>query len=524
MLPRCLRGPAAATVAAATAASGRPLSQRRHISALYVTGDKASQAYVALTPYFDFKSRLADADAASRLAANIAARQPATGGGASAGRHAVDVGQLLQLWSMFRDVQQRKAELERRRVQIADTLKAMTKTTAGTGSGDQPPTAAAAADLLHKYRADGALCRDDLKRLKENSYALEDTFVHEFLALPNELHPRTPCARDVTEPPTILHSHLSAPHDGRLASSDRGAVHHLSGRNGHLIEYHSPYCYYLLDEAADFELAAAAHFAARFRRAGFVRTSNPDFCRALVVEAAGLDGARELLAVLEDGDDDDDGGSADGADAAHINRTHLTGAGSMASFLGYCAKLMPFQSALPLRLIAAGRTYVKRDATAAAAPSNGLYGVAQSTTVQSFEAAASAAEAVRLFDETVALLAGEYAQFGRAMRIVQVPACRLRAAEAMRADCELWSDSRQAFVRVADVAYYGDYISKRLLFSYKETAAPLAGRPRAEATEPRFAHLVSATAVDVSRLLAVLLEGGAGQSAEFRVPECLRGE
>lgn len=500
MLPRCL-------LRASAGRGVHRLPPRRHISALYVTGDKANQAYVALTPYLDFKSRLGDADAIRRLTANIAARQ--TEARASGGTPAIDIDQLLQLWSMFRDVQLRKADLERRRVQIADTLKAMTTASAGQSEPKQHQ-----ADLLHKYKADGVLCRDDLKRLKENSYALEDTFVHAFLALPNELHARTLSAADgCAEPATVLHSHLDAPTAG--SRSPAGAS------TAHLIEYRSPYCYYLLDESADFELAAVAHFGSLFRRAGFVRTSNPDFCRALVAEAAGLDGDAELLTVVDDGAEI---GAAE--DVAHINRTHLTGAGSMASFLGYCAKLMPFESALPLRLVAAGRTYEKRpDRTSAASveSAGGLYAVAQSSTVQTFEAAASGEEAVRLFDETLALLAAEYARFGRAMRIVQVPAGRLRRAEAMRADCELWSDGRQEFVRVAHVAYYGDYISKRLLFSYKEMAGAKA-RTTGAAQEPRFAHLVSGTAVDVSRLLAVLLDGGGGGGEEFRVPAFMRGD
>lgn len=254
----------------------------RRISALYVTGDKANQTYVALTPYFDFKSRLGDgaADSASavtalaRLQANVRARRA----------DKVDVPELMQLWSVFRDVQLRKVALERQRVRIADTLKTLNKTTDTEHDGVQK------ADMQRKLKADGSQLREDLKRLKENSYALEDRFVHRYLELPNELHPRTPCHAE----PTLLHSRLE-PRSGKARSD----CNHLNGTE-HLIEYNNAYEYYLLDEAAEFEFAASTYFADVFRSAGFVRTSAPDFCRSLLAEAAGLDTEHDLLTVIED--------------------------------------------------------------------------------------------------------------------------------------------------------------------------------------------------------------------------------
>lgn len=163
----------------------------------------------------------------------------------------------------------------------------------------------------------------------------------------------------------------------------------------------------------------------------------------------------------------------------------------------------------------------------------GLYGAVQTTTVQCFQAAADAADAERLFDETVALLAQTYATLGRPLRIVQVPAERLRRAEAMRADVELWSDARAEFVRVGDVRYYGDYLSKRLLFSYKETSTKntvlttkQAGEKGSSASAPlpKFAYLIGGTVVDVTHLLAVLLENDDESARQFQVPDCMKSQ
>lgn len=276
---------------------------RRHISAFYVTGDKANQTYVALTPYFDFKSRLGDgaADspsalaAAARLHANVRARRRSTAG--SGAPAAVNVPELLQLWSVFRDVQLRKVALERERVRVAETLKALHNQAKMKKDADEDDIEKTA-DLQRKLKADGVLLRDDLKRLKENSYALEDTFVHRYLDLPNELHPRTPC--DPEDGPTILHSSSRRVEADRTPAAPAG--HHLAGTE-RLIEFRNAFEYYLLDEAAEFELAASAYFADAFCAAGFVRSSAPDFCRSLLAEAAGLDTDRDLLTVEEDGDE-----------------------------------------------------------------------------------------------------------------------------------------------------------------------------------------------------------------------------
>lgn len=436
---------------------------RRYISALYITGDKANQNYAILTPYFDFNSRLAES-AEQALHANIRQR-----------RSAVDVTQLLQMWQVYRDVQQKKANLEKRRVEIADTLKEMTR------KGEPP----ADEDLQRKYKAEGTFVREDLKRLKEHSYHMEDLFVHQFLALPNELHPRTPIDQE-----DVVHQHLSPPTDKLESCRD-----HLSRTD--LIEYHDPYCYFLRGEAAEFDLAVSFGFVDAFRQTGFVHFSNPDFCKSILAEAAGLDPAK-LLTVTDDAEQ-----------TASVNLTHLCGAGSLIGYLGYISKLSIFKSALPLRLVSSGRSYIR---TQSDQPdlTQGLFAVSQSNRVQMFQALADARHAELAFDETISQLAELYQQFDQHFRLVQVPAHRLAPAESLRVNVEMHNRLRGSYVEVGHVAYYGDYISKRLLFGYKD--------PGAKSDEPHFAHLIGGSLVDATRLLAVLLENGDA----FRVPERMR--
>lgn len=434
---------------------------RRHISALYITGDKANQNYAILTPYFDFNARLGGAS--ELLETNLQSR-----------RSNVDLTQLLQLWDVYRDVQIKKSNLELRRIEIADTLKEMTKKGAVVDE-----------NLQRKYKAEGTFVRDDLKRLKENSYHMEDLFVHQFLALPNELHVRTP-VNEVD----IVHSF------GERPEQSESCQDHLNQTD--LIEYHDPYCYFLRGDAAEFDIALQFGFVDAFKSSGFLHFSNPDFCKSILAEAAGLDPA-QLLTVTNDDCDD-----------ASVNLTHLTGASCLSAYLGYIAKLSVFKSALPMRLVSSGRAY-NRTPSLTPDRQQGLLSVCQSNRVQMFQALAGAREAELAFDESVSTLAEVYQRFGRHFRMVHVAAHRLEQAECLRVNVEMYSGHRGEYVEVGHLAYYGDYISKRLLFNFKD---PSGGKR----DEPLFPHMIGGAVVDVTRVLAVLLESGAAAKA-LRLPE-----
>lgn len=431
---------------------------RRNISALYITGDKANQNYAILTPYFDFKSRLAVAP--DVLQANINSR-----------RSTVDLEQLLQMWEIYRDVQQKKFNLEKRRIEISDTLKEMSK------KGKEIDV-----DLQRKYKAEGAFVRDDLKLLKENSYHMEDLFVHRFLALPNAVHVRTP-----TDHEDIVHSYLDRP------DKSTSCQNHLNRTD--LIDYHDPYCYFLSADAAEFDLDLLFGFVDSFKKAGFLHFCNPDFSKSILAEAAGLD-PTQLLTVIDD----------DIAETS-VNLTHLTGASSLIGYLGYITKLSIFKSALPMRLVSSGRTY-NRTQSDAPDCDRGLFSVSQSNRVHIFQAFASSREAEIAFDECVSTLAEMYQRFGHHFRLVQIPAHCLEQAECLRVNVEMYSSHRNEYIEVGHIAYYGDYISKRLLFSYKDPSVK-------QMDDPLFPHLIGGAVVDVTRVLAVLLENG----ADLVVPE-----
>lgn len=432
---------------------------RRHISALYVTGDKAKENYAILTPYFDFTQRLVNE--AADLQHNISARQI----------HSIDLDELTEYWYLYRTVQLKKSALEQRRIDIADALKKIQPKSAGVNDGDDN-------DLVTKYKFEGTMVRDHLKQLKEKSYHMEDVFVHKYLALPNRLHQRTPLQTEQI----VGHEYTNG------KSKTSSTKDHLS--YVHLIEYYNRDCYFLLDTAAEFDLWLPLFCTGHFKRLGYVQFSTPDFCKSIVPQAAGID---SVLTVNTEEHED--------ASSSTINRMHLIGAGSMLSYLGYVAKLSVFKSVLPMRFVSTGRAYTQQ---LLCSPSN-LLGVTQATQVQLFQALSGAVEAEQSFDETIENIVTVYGQIGETFRCCYVPAPKLGLAESMRVNFEIWSNRRSAYMTVGSLSYYGDFISKRLLFNYKD------GR------ETKFPHIISGTVVSVPTLLAIILENNAGQLPSFDV-------
>lgn len=414
----------------------------RQISALYITGDKAKENYSILTPYFDFQSRLTENS--TELRNNIALRKLSN-----------NIDELYLLWDVYRNVQLKKKDLENRRVEIASALKKI------VSDNNE--------NMIRKYKYEGTMVREDLKVLKEKSYHMEDTFIHEYLALPNVLHSRTPTngiAKIIFREPI--------PAENIITKS------HLSHTN--LIEYFDPNCYFLFEAASELDLLIPFYCVDRFKDLGYVQFSNPDFCKSILVEGAAIQLDR-IVTVKEDN-----------TDASSINRLHLPGAGSMISYLGFITKLSVFKSALPMKFISSGREYGNALTNK---ENTGLYGVNQSTQVQLFQALATKDEADTSFDETVKHISDVLKQFNEPFRYVYVPADQLQTSESVRVDFEMYSKHLQRYICVGNLSSYGDYISKRLLFSFKSDGG---------SRDPKFPHLIAGTVVNVPKLLAILLE------------------
>lgn len=430
----------------------------RNLSSLFLPGDKAKESYAVLTPHFEFSAKLDDR---AGLESNLNSRRKTN----------LDVESLYEKWYLYREIEQKKDYLEQKRIEIAENLRSL----------KEPDD-----DMVRKLKGHGKIVREDLKLLKEHSYALEENFINDFLRLPNEIHSRTPLDGDDDK---IIYSYFTQP-DEKIATARRR--HHLE--NEQLIEYYDETCYYLKKEAARFDLNLPLKCVDFFREKKFTQFSNSDFVRSVIGEAAGFTN-EQLLLVSED----------DNAAPHKVNFLHLTGGASLPGFLGCVAKLTIFPTLLPLRWVSRGKQYI-----AGADKSLGLYGCCQSSVVEAFVAVDGAEKCDAEFDETLLNAIDFYKKFNRHFRCVYRNAEQLNMAESLRACFEMYSPFYRRYIEVGNLSMYGDFISKRLLFNYRD------------GKEFRFPHIVSGTVINVPKILAILLEDSENCNKSLDLPEFLR--
>jgi seryl-tRNA synthetase len=402
---------------------------RRHISALYVTGDKAMENFVVLTPILNFEERFENLE---EIKENFERR-----------KLSVNLEELKSEYDVFKKVNDRKKSMEARRTEIAKLIK-------------ESPT--------EELKIQGKHLREDLKQLKENSYHLEDTFVHNFLNLPNFIHERVP-----KDGKKVIYSFKD---DAKNVKSQSNSIDEL-------VEFYDPTCYYMKGEAAKFDVFMPMHVSKEFQESGYVPFSNPDFTRSVIAEGAGVD-SKEIYLLKEDDIDN------------KLNLLHLTGNASFLNYLSFVSKLTVFPSLLPLKLICTGKQYDARNHY----DHQDLYRTVQSTCCQTFIATTDGSSFDEIINEQVQQLAKLFEPFGQHFQIVFYPADAFKRSESCRIGVEMFSPLQKSYIEVGNFSYYGDFISKRLLFNYK------VGK------DFHFPHIYSGTAVNVMKLLLVLIENG----------------
>lgn len=413
---------------------------RRRISALYVTGDKAKENYAVLTPYMEFSKTLIDEQDALRD--NIAKR-----------RLNLNLDEVLKKYEVYRSKETLKADLELRRDEIAKEIKELQKT-----KQDE--------SILQAKKHEGVELRNSLKSLKEELYPIEDDFVHNFLKLPNGLCQKTPVDESRIIYRQGLPKSIQEPHS------------HLDRKD--LIDYRDPTCYYLKKEAAHFDYYTPFNCVQRFLDSGYVQFVNPDFARTLLLEAASID-----LNQIEIVDEED-------IKESKVNLLHLTGGGSVASFLGFITKLSIFPTFLPLRFVASGREYIMQDEK----PHRGLFTATQSNCIQTFIAARDEDELDKEVETALGLAIDLFRELDTHFRIVYLPAHQLTGAESLRASIQMYSPIYNEYIEVGHLSNYSNYVSKRLLFNFKDGKSY------------KFPYIAAGSIMNVTRIIACLLENG----------------
>ncbi|EDW58604.1 serine--tRNA synthetase-like protein Slimp [Drosophila virilis] len=416
---------------------------RRHISALYITGDKANENYVTLQPFLDFAGTFRDR---AVLEQSIARRGLA-----------IDLEEMLTKYATYQTHHEQLLRLEEERDAITKELKLLTKS---GGSAAQ----------LEELRARGKVLRNEVKALKQSLYPIEDDFIHDFLHLPNGLHSHCP----QTNVEKLIYRHKTPPavEQPRWHLDRKELVHFVDNNR-----------YYMMEKAAHFDVDAMQALARYFVTHGdFVQTSNPDFVRCVLLEANATPLSQYHLVREE-----------------HLlnklNTAYLTGGGAFESFLGTLTKLCVYPSVLPLRYVACGRSYNREEALAYG-PTPSLYTATQTNAVQSLVATQTEADADAALEHVLNLAIDFYKSLDIPFRIVYVTAERLTPAESLRASIEVYAPSLKRYVCVGRISNYGDFVSKRILFSTRRDK------------HYDFLHLVGGPVLYTTRLIAALIELG----------------
>jgi seryl-tRNA synthetase len=400
---------------------------KRNVSALYITGDKAMENYAVLTPYLDYEKRLENIH---EIEENLSRRK----------LKSFKIDDLKLEYEMFKRVENRKKDLELQRTQLAKKMKE---------------------DRQNEgLKTQGRILREELKLIKENSYFLEDQFVHNYLKLPNTIHEKTPIEKEV------IYSYRE--HESK----------EMNDQIDNLIEFYDPTCYYMKGEAAMFDILMPMAVSDYYSDNGYVKFSNPDFVRSIIPESANIN-PLDVYQLNEDNNEN------------KLNLLHLSGNASFLSFLPYICKLIVFPTQFPLKLVSTGKMYNQENHMDV---DQNLYKVVQSTCCQLFVAASDDTTFDSVITEQVQHIKNIFEPLNQHFRIVSYPADELASAEAYRIGVEMFSQQHGSYVEVGNFSYYGDFISKRLLFSYRVRK------------EHKFPHLYGGSIMNVMNVLVNLIE------------------
>lgn len=419
-------------------------------SALFVNGAKATEQFVYVSPHVDISEHLKNKDSTQ----------------AQLNKRKVNISleNVENLWSLYEELKSRKLEYEKKKADISRELGKLIKS--------EPDS-----DTTKQMKIQVDLIKDNIKKLKVPLWSAEEAAILEALKLPNNLHTKTPDTEY-----KILYTHLPTP---------KNSKNHLAiGEQLNLIKFNNNENYYLTGDAAIFELGSKFHFSSILKRNNFVQLSNPDFVKSVIIEGCGENHTNpDSTYILHHNEE---------SKVNKDSRLHLTGGASLYSFWAYHTKNVIYSKVMPIKYFTIGRRYVP------SSKQNGLFNVSQSTVIEVFGVTKTASDLDNLLNELTDILKSTFAEFNYHFRLVIVPANKLKMYESLRIELQMFSTSLQQYVDVANISLVGDFIPKRLMFTYIENK------------ENKFPNVLSGTVLNVPKFLACVLE----QDHDFVLPDC----
>ncbi|KAL5012984.1 hypothetical protein ScPMuIL_011535 [Solemya velum] len=269
--------------------------------------------------------------------------------------------------------------------------------------------------------------------------------------------------------------------------------------------------FYLKGELALLEQSLISFVSKMLEERGFFQLTCPEFLRSLVVEGCGGDFTDpDQIYRLQSGAGDSS------SEMRHTKPGyHLRGLSPL-SFAAYLTKMNIDVTTLPQNYFAVGRSYVPvKSSQVERLP--GLYGALQSVKAQLCGVCRDDEESWQTFQSFCSLLLELYGGLKLPLRVVRLPASALHTSEQLRHNLQIWAPAVSDYITVASVSLIGDYISRRLMIQYSTDTGTI--------KHGHFVQMVHAEVMDVTKLIAVLVEYGSITDQFFQMPDIatLRG-
>lgn len=422
------------------------LKQFKHqfSSALYITGDKAQTHFAAVTPVVDFDNELQHKET---LIENIKARQLA-----------INLIAVEENWNFFKEIESRKNSLEKTKSEIGQVIAKLIKVKNPTSEVNQE---------LEKLKTHLKLIKDELKTVKTMGYSVEEKAILQVLNLPNILHPKTP-----------EHEELEVYRYLDRIEQQTDSHMNIGAKNGFL-KYTDHRSCYLKSEAALFELAVQKYFNTELANLKFSQFSNSDFVKSVIVEGCGTEPfVGDKVLILED---------IHCTNSDGLNKLHLVGAASLYSFMAYFTRHLVLPSQFPINTFCMGRRYQPVKSTS---PKD-LFHLNQSTEIGVFMANLDDAD---ILEKVINEVSELYKHLGYHFKLLILPASKIEKSECLRLSIQMFSNSLLKYIEVGYISFYGNYLSKRLLFNCSDK------------TERRYPFVVGGSLMNIQRMIGCILE------------------
>lgn len=299
-----------------------------------------------------------------------------------------------------------------------------------------------------------------------------------YFSLPNRLHEHT--AKD--DKYSVVYTSFSN-------IPNIAVDHHLKvGKELKVLHYQNPVSYYLMDEAANLELAVTRFFSDILQKEyNFISTSNPDMYTNMIANSISYKTTAEEYLKIDK------------------KELYLSGGASLSAFCAFRTGRSAHTKFLPERHFTCARHYSPQPYI----PMDGLYSVIQKSLVKVFVSTDSAKQMNDEFTSTLEMLKALYQRLAIPFRICYQPASVLTLNESLRASIQVYSPHRREFVQIAYLSIYDDFISQRLKILCHDKNKNFS-----------FVKIIEGTAINFPIFLAYLLEHSTGKS-DLLIPDCL---